>query len=321
MPTRSSARLLLAFVVFIVLVSCGRSTPYGIVFASDRDGNFDIFRMDSDGENVERLTNTPDQLEQAVRVSPDGANILFDRGGSRLDREVYRLDVSTAAVSQLTDFPAYDFAGAWSPGGDQIAFISDRDGGFYRLYLMNPDGSDQRHVPLATDPEFDVPHVSWSPDGQRLVYEGRGHLYSQSSVTPTIFVVDLSTLEVTRVTGPEQGACMQPDWSPDGAWIAMVCVKATPAGSKGEIYLIHPDGSGFRQVTTRPAGAERDLPPGALRPWVREPRWSPDGDEIVYSAAVDGPWNIYIIGADGKNNRRLTDHDAVDWDLSTYRLP
>jgi Tol biopolymer transport system component len=81
-----------------MLASCGRSRPFGIVFTSGRDGNGEIYRISGDGRNVECLTHTPDEHEQWVEVSRDGKRIVFDRGGSRLQREVFRLDVDTGTI-------------------------------------------------------------------------------------------------------------------------------------------------------------------------------------------------------------------------------
>jgi Tol biopolymer transport system component len=321
MTPRWVARLL-TLGVLVVLVGCGRPAHFGIVFASNRDGHFeDIYRMTSDGRNVERLTDTPDEAEMGPRVSPDGRSILFSRGAARLAREIYRLDVASGATLQLTDSPYYDEGAVWSPDGSRIAFTSDRDGGYMLLYMMDPDGSNQRHIPLVTDPSG-MGHISWSPDGQYLVYVS-DYPAESPALTSFLFIVDLSTLEATRLTNERHGFCLFPDWSPDGEWIAMVCTQGTEAGDIGEVYVIRPDGSGWRQVTKRPP--ELDSYYSAYDPlvlYVREPRWSPDGTEIVYAAnGIGQPWNIYIIGANGKNNRRLTDHDAADWDLSTYRLP
>lgn len=352
-----------------VLIGCNHRACFGIVFASNRAGNFEIYRMTSEGHSVERLTYTPDYDEQVVKVSPDGSKILFDRGGMRLEREVYLLDADSGIVSQLTDALAYDIPGTWSPDGKRIAFISDRDGGCYHLYLMNSDGSEQHHVPLVTDSERDVISVTWSPDSRYIVYGTREHIHAHVVLTSTLFIVDLSTSNVTRLTdeelgncggptwspdnewiamdctkgissdykiyivrpdgselsqvtiiGSELGACWSPDWSPDGTWIATVC-KGVSAGDYGEIYIIHPDGSDFKQVTTKPADYKPDIPADSFLTWVRELHWSPDGRQIVYTATVDGTENIYIIDTDGKNNRRLTNHRAVDRWLSVYRLP
>ena len=61
-----------------------------------------------------------------------------------------------------------DRAPAWSPDGTRIAFVSDRDGGFPELYLMNADGSG---VTRLTNNAFVDGNPSWAPDGSRLVFE------------------------------------------------------------------------------------------------------------------------------------------------------
>jgi Tol biopolymer transport system component len=314
-------QLLLAVLGLVILTSCGRPLPFGIVFTTGNRGNGEIYRITSDGRNVERLTHTPGEDEQYVEVSRDGNSIIFDRGGSRRDRELFRLDVSPGTISQLTHASGYDYAGAWSPDGSQIAFISDRDGGYYRLFLMNADGSDQQHISLVTDEGRDVTGVSWSPDGRSLVYGTRDHVHSSSSaIVPALFVVDLLTLDVRRLTDESvHGACTYPDWSWDGEWIAMVCTKGIPAGDYGEIYIIRPDGSGWQRVTTRLAGSESDSPKYPTWTWVKDPHWSPDGRQIVYTAVMDGECDMYIIGAGGENNHLLSKYCTVR--PSIYRLP
>jgi len=308
-------------ITIIVVSSCSQSARFGIVFISDRDGNFEIYRMTSDGQNVERLTNTPDTREQAAVVSHDGHKIAFDRGGVRVERDIYSLSVDTNAVTQLTNEVGYDIAEAWSPDNKQIAFVSDREDGYYRLYLMNSDGSNQRYIALSTDSERDVTNVAWSPDGRYIVYGTSEHIYAQQVLTPTLFIANLATQEVVRLTSEELGACDEPDWSPDGKWIAMVCSRGVLTDAYGEVYVIRPDGTDLKQITVKPADYKPSFPPNSFRTWIGNPRWSPDSNQIVYLAAVNGPWNINVIDADGKNNRRLTEHDAVDWSISTYRLP
>jgi dipeptidyl aminopeptidase/acylaminoacyl peptidase len=81
-------------------------------------------------------------------VSPDGQRIavqmhLHDH------KDIFLLDAAGQIVQRLTT-PPYggghapdNVAPAWSPDGKTILFLSNRDGGAWRLYRMNPDGSDQ----------------------------------------------------------------------------------------------------------------------------------------------------------------------------------
>ena len=41
--------------------------------------------------------------------------------------------------------------------------------------------------------------------------------------------------------------------------------------------------------------------------------WSPDGRSIVFDTGRDGNPEIYVMDADGKNQRNLTNNPAVDW--------
>ncbi len=65
-----------------------------------------------------------------------------------------------------------------------------------------------------------------------------------------------------------------------------------------EIYVVRPDGSGFRRLT-RTAGNAEVLGDDS---W---PRWSPDGKRIVFSSNRTGNGEVWIMRADGKGQRRI----------------
>ncbi len=138
-----------------------------IAFVSNRDGNYEIYRMASDGSGVSRLTWN-DASDVRPFWSPDGTRIVFqsDRDGQS---EIYVMDNDSSNVIRLTYSDDYDGMPAWSPDGSKIAFISRRTGG-YRIWVMNPDGSDL--VQLPTQPYS--ADVVWSPDGRQILYDADG---------------------------------------------------------------------------------------------------------------------------------------------------
>jgi len=92
-----------------------RISPDGktIAFASDRDGNWEIYVMNSDGSNVRRLTNNP-ATDDAPTWSPDNQQLAFasDRDG---DFEIYILNVSDGTVvQQVTQNTAQDRWPLWA---------------------------------------------------------------------------------------------------------------------------------------------------------------------------------------------------------------
>lgn len=104
-----------------------------IAFASDRDGNSELYKVREDGTDLTRLTHHPG-VDCRPKWSPDGEWLAFtsNRSGNE-DLYVMRADGGTAR--NLTANSAVDDHAAWSPDGKSIAFISMRDGGFdlYRI--------------------------------------------------------------------------------------------------------------------------------------------------------------------------------------------
>jgi len=104
-----------------------------IAFASDRDGNWDIYVMNADGSSVTNLTNNT-STERYPTWSPDGSRIAFssDRDGND---EVYVMNANGTGVVRLTNHGATDYQPAWSPDGTKIVFTSHRDGN-HEIYVM-----------------------------------------------------------------------------------------------------------------------------------------------------------------------------------------
>jgi len=188
-----------------------------IAFASLRDGTFAIYTMNPDGSDVVRL------VEGGHPVwSPDGEKIAFVAG----DEDKAEIFVwEQGRVTQLTSNKYYDAHPCWSPDGRQIVFTSKREG-WYQLYVMNADGSEQR--PLTSGPDRCV-EPAWSPDGRWIVFRrepspGSGRLAS-------VELLDMQTGQ-TRVLLNEP-LCHGFAWSPDGRQLAFAV-----AGDASDIYVI-----------------------------------------------------------------------------------
>jgi Tol biopolymer transport system component/CubicO group peptidase (beta-lactamase class C family) len=92
-----------------------RWSPDGahIAFVSARNGNRDIYTMDSDGSDPQRLTSDPAE-DMCPDWSPDGAQLVFnsERHGNW---EIYVVNVDGSGLRRLTDHPDGDYQPAWRP--------------------------------------------------------------------------------------------------------------------------------------------------------------------------------------------------------------
>jgi Tol biopolymer transport system component len=109
-----------------------------IGFASDRDGNCEIYTIRPDGTELTRLTNHP-SIDCHPKWSPDGQWIAFtsNRDGNN---EIYVVRPDGSGLDNLTRHAAFDDHPAWSPDGRTLAFASMRDGGFDIYSMPVPAG-------------------------------------------------------------------------------------------------------------------------------------------------------------------------------------
>ncbi|HUH01408.1 MAG TPA: hypothetical protein VML75_05390, partial [Kofleriaceae bacterium] len=94
-------------------------------------------------------------------LSPDGTWVVFESDRESF-RDLYRLELSTGAVTRLTHEPSGAFEPAVSPDGRRIAFVGTADGD-PEIYVMNADGSGRERL-TAFHLEDTAP--AWSPDGR-----------------------------------------------------------------------------------------------------------------------------------------------------------
>jgi Tol biopolymer transport system component len=113
-----------------------------------------------------------------------------------------------------------------------------------------------------------------------------------------IFVINADGSALRRITPAPETYPFEAHWSPDGR--RFVFTGACPDTQHFELCLVDEDGTGLRPLS---------MGPGHVAPvGDSSPAWSPDGSKIVFSRRQDrsGPRDLYIVGADGTGEVRLT---------------
>jgi Tol biopolymer transport system component len=258
-----------------------------------------IWVSNTDGTGAHELVPDHPGNQTPRDWSPDGTLLLFEDAAG-----LWLVDASGTIVRsfpfeevcpiQCRSLEYYEF----SPDGTMIAFerTPTKTSGESVIALMDVGTGQVTEIESTASSGNDAPH--WSPDGTRLTFARQPASWVNGEKA-TLYMVNVDGSNLHQYV-PLDLSAIEPRWSPDGSLIVFSSTTPDPK-EVSDIYVIRPDGTGLRRLTTGRASIR--------------PEWTADG-RIVYARAVGGlsattEYQLWIMDADGANQAKLPVEDLV----------
>jgi Tol biopolymer transport system component len=265
-----------------------------IIFTCTRGDYNHLCMVNRDGSGLLRLTDEFAN-DYYPAFSPLGGAIAFASNRSRGTFDLYFMVLSTSSLIQLTDEIGNAFSPDFSPNGERVVFANSDENGQTSLYIVDRTGKNLRL--LFEGPNYSGPTsivgAAWSPDSQTIAF---------AMSTTQLFEYEIFLINADSNETPQQlnsgllGITGSLDWSPDGK---SLLISAGPPGDK-DIFRLDLQANVITRLTY---GGNNN-----------SPSFSPDGEYIAYNSLRNGGQaDIYLIRADGTDERQLTNHPEPDW--------
>lgn len=257
-------------------------------YQGTRTGRVDLWVVENaEGAPTRALTAGDPREMGEVSWSPDSRYLVFHAVlADGVDQDIVRLEVETGEYVNLTaDSPAWDRDPRWSPGGEWIAFVSDRvegtGSGQESIWRMAPDGTSLTQV---TGSAWEDIRPAWSPGGDEIAF------YRWSF--PELIKGGPSGLWIVRADGSGERLVIEldvspagfeaPVWSPDGRWIAY----QTGPSDDADLNVVPAEGGVPVNVSTLPG---HDYAAS----------WSPDSRFLLFTNRAEGEVRLFVAGVEG----------------------
>jgi Tol biopolymer transport system component/tRNA A-37 threonylcarbamoyl transferase component Bud32 len=242
---------------------------------------------------VEAVTGARKQISAGDAAqpawSPHGNRIAYwaraPKGGQR---DLWTVAPDGSDPFALTNDRALDWAPVWSSDGSYLYFSSDRGGtmNLWRFPVDERSGRPRGGPEPVGVPAASTGTASLSGNGKVLAYAS---LERHSSVRTISMDDGRGPLGGTaKSVFTRSGGIAGIAWSPDGTWLVL-----NDFGRHEEIFLVHPDGTGYRQLVD-----------DTFR--NRFPRFSPDGTQIAFYSDRGGGYELWSIRPDGSGLQPIT---------------
>ena len=309
-----------------------------IAFVRRLGDRSEVFRIPSLGGAERKIADLQSDISE-LSFSPDGRFLAASDLDEASGREaIFLIDVGSGAKRRLTAPPELtkDRYAKFSPDGKKIAFLRRFNNSYDELLLVSGDETTQ-----LTFEKSDMHGLSWRADNQTIVFARResalvSNLWQISATGGAAQIIVSNGKSATNPAISADGRRLayveesfetdiwkfeknlparrliesvlddhSPDFSPDGARAAFVSYRTGSA----EVWIADADGKNQRQITGGDSFEPAANPPEktSFGTSAGSPRFSPDGQQIIYDAPVGGNPEIFTIAADGSGApRRLT---------------
>ena len=266
---------------------------FGVIFCGATALNASAIQQDAAGQEKDRKEEKKDEKKDekkglplksdrkvefttdegtwlSLDVSPDGKTIVFELVG-----DIYTLPLEGGQAKLIAGGMSFDSQPRFSPDGQWIAFISDREGS-ENIWIMHPDGTGVKQV--SKDPNNDFTSPSWSPDG-KYIFVSKAQFGIGSSEIWMYHVDGGTGVQITKskptpnLERNKRPNAMGVVASPDGKYLYY-------AAKLGSLYYNQQLPTWHIARRDRKTGDEDDLIhqiKSAFRPVL-----SPDGKQVLY---------------------------------------
>ena len=269
----------------------------------DGEGQKNLYQIDSDGENLRRLTNDS-TVAQSAAWSPDGSRLAYGSVKSGNQR-IYELDLTTGRERMIaTARGAGDYiTPAYHPDGRTLAFSvlgSDMRSGIFTYDIER----DCCLAYLSGGPWYDI-SPTYSPDGRWLAF----NTLRFGDGVPQVMIMPAEGGNAETLSPYEYGRggyFTSPDWSPTGDLVAF---HGRIERGRYHILVANLEDGGrvLRQLTSE--GNNED------------PSWAPDGRHLVFVGERSWGYGLMVIDATSGRWRSLVSGRRIQVPAWSPALP
>ena len=222
-----------------------------------------------------------------VSFSPDGRYIAYDLPKENSpNRDIFLLATDGSRETPLIEHPANNQFPVWAPDGKRIVFVSDRTGSLDAWLIQVADGKPRGAPELIKSGIGPIWPLGFTRNGSFYYGLTTGRMND-------VYTAAIDPATGTLLSSPEKvsqlfvGSNSQPDWSPDGQYLAYF-VKQGPLPIRASVMIRSVDTGDVRELP-------RQLP---YIQYYRGLRWSPDGRSLLVKGRDNkGRWGLYQLDA------------------------